>query len=221
MRFGAVEIETHDGQHFFQVEVFPGNINPDQLTSRTLRRLSSGRPTCPRGDDCTQTQRRFAGRADLFGPRIRNSSRERLHCAHHSPSSQRICAARSTADPLAALIDKADREIRVIYPCSRTSAAAASFSVFATHAPHVESVFLNHVDMQKRPDQVDKISRFFPGRILVHNCGFRPPSSPSRLMRRRASRPWMRCKPADRPRTWRRRRLLLRETGRPPHRYQY
>ena len=24
VRFGAVEIETHDGQHFFQVEVFPG-----------------------------------------------------------------------------------------------------------------------------------------------------------------------------------------------------
>ena len=31
MRFGAVEIETHDGQHFFQVEVFPGDLNPDQL----------------------------------------------------------------------------------------------------------------------------------------------------------------------------------------------
>jgi starch phosphorylase len=31
VRFGAVEIETHDGQHFFQVKVFPGNLNPDQL----------------------------------------------------------------------------------------------------------------------------------------------------------------------------------------------
>jgi starch phosphorylase len=30
-RFGAVEIETHDGQHFFQVEFLPGNLNPDQL----------------------------------------------------------------------------------------------------------------------------------------------------------------------------------------------
>jgi starch phosphorylase len=32
VRFGAVGIETHDGQHFFQVEVLPGNLNPDQLT---------------------------------------------------------------------------------------------------------------------------------------------------------------------------------------------
>jgi starch phosphorylase len=32
MHFGPVRIETHDGQHFFQVEVLPGNLNPDQLT---------------------------------------------------------------------------------------------------------------------------------------------------------------------------------------------
>jgi starch phosphorylase len=32
VRFGAVRIETHDGQHFFQVEVLSGNLNPDQLT---------------------------------------------------------------------------------------------------------------------------------------------------------------------------------------------
>jgi glycogen phosphorylase len=32
VRFGPVRIETHDGQHFFQVEVSPGNLNPDQLT---------------------------------------------------------------------------------------------------------------------------------------------------------------------------------------------
>jgi starch phosphorylase len=32
VRFGAVGIETHDGQHFFQVEVLPGNLNPYQLT---------------------------------------------------------------------------------------------------------------------------------------------------------------------------------------------
>jgi starch phosphorylase len=32
VRFGAVGIETHDGEHFFQVEVLPGNLNPDQLT---------------------------------------------------------------------------------------------------------------------------------------------------------------------------------------------
>jgi starch phosphorylase len=32
VRIGAVGITTHDGQHFFQVEVLPGNLNPDQLT---------------------------------------------------------------------------------------------------------------------------------------------------------------------------------------------
>jgi starch phosphorylase len=32
VRFGAVGVVTHDGQHFFQVEVLPGNLNPDQLT---------------------------------------------------------------------------------------------------------------------------------------------------------------------------------------------
>jgi starch phosphorylase len=32
VRFGTVGIETHDGQHFFQVEVLPGDLNPDQLT---------------------------------------------------------------------------------------------------------------------------------------------------------------------------------------------
>jgi starch phosphorylase len=32
VRFGPVGVTTHDGQHFFQVEVLPGNLNPDQLT---------------------------------------------------------------------------------------------------------------------------------------------------------------------------------------------
>jgi starch phosphorylase len=31
VRFGAVRTETHDDQHFFQVKVLPGNLNPDQL----------------------------------------------------------------------------------------------------------------------------------------------------------------------------------------------
>jgi starch phosphorylase len=32
VHFGTLKIETHDGQHFIQVEVLPGNLNPDQLT---------------------------------------------------------------------------------------------------------------------------------------------------------------------------------------------
>jgi starch phosphorylase len=31
LRFGAVEIETRDGRHYFQVKVFPGKLTPDQL----------------------------------------------------------------------------------------------------------------------------------------------------------------------------------------------
>ena len=31
VRFGAAKIETHDGQHFFEVKVCPGALNPDQL----------------------------------------------------------------------------------------------------------------------------------------------------------------------------------------------
>ena len=31
VRFGAVVIETHEGQHFFQVEMLSGNLDPDQL----------------------------------------------------------------------------------------------------------------------------------------------------------------------------------------------
>ena len=31
VRFGPVEIKTHDGQHFFQVEVSPGVLTKDQL----------------------------------------------------------------------------------------------------------------------------------------------------------------------------------------------
>jgi starch phosphorylase len=31
VRFSALGIETRDSQHFFQVEVLPGNLNPDQL----------------------------------------------------------------------------------------------------------------------------------------------------------------------------------------------
>ena len=31
VRFGTVDIETHDGRHSFRVEVFPGDLNPDEF----------------------------------------------------------------------------------------------------------------------------------------------------------------------------------------------
>ena len=39
--FGAVRVETHDGQHFFQVEVSLGTLKPDQIRGRTLCELRS------------------------------------------------------------------------------------------------------------------------------------------------------------------------------------
>ena len=75
----------------------------------------------------------FATVSTVCSSRIGNPSGERLHCAHHPPPSQRICAARSAADPLAALIDKADRETRVIYSCSRTSTVAPHSASFHLH----------------------------------------------------------------------------------------
>ena len=46
LRFGPVEIKTHDGQHFFQVEVIPGNLNPDQLTVELYAdSVQGGEPT--------------------------------------------------------------------------------------------------------------------------------------------------------------------------------
>ena len=122
--FGRVRVETHDGQHFFQVEVFPGDLSPDQLTVELYADSAQGRQPVLEGmiaPDPAQIRRRV----NLFCPDIRNASCERLHCAHHPSPSQRLSAARSAADPLAALIDKADREIRVIYPCSRTSTVAS------------------------------------------------------------------------------------------------
>jgi starch phosphorylase len=31
VRFGSVDVRTHDGQHFFRLEVIPGNLAPDEL----------------------------------------------------------------------------------------------------------------------------------------------------------------------------------------------
>ena len=31
VRFGSVNVRTHDGQHFFRVEIFPGDLTPDEL----------------------------------------------------------------------------------------------------------------------------------------------------------------------------------------------
>ena len=31
VRFGTVDTETRDGSHFFRVQIFPGNLGPDEL----------------------------------------------------------------------------------------------------------------------------------------------------------------------------------------------
>jgi starch phosphorylase len=40
--FGSVRVETHDGQHFFQVEVSPGFLNPDQIKVELFANAANG-----------------------------------------------------------------------------------------------------------------------------------------------------------------------------------
>jgi glycogen phosphorylase len=45
VHFGAVDVKTHDGQHFFHAQVFPGYLNPDELKVELYTDQSSeGRP---------------------------------------------------------------------------------------------------------------------------------------------------------------------------------
>jgi starch phosphorylase len=46
VRFGPVRIETHDGEHFFQVEVSPGTLTRDQLQVELYAdSIQGGKPT--------------------------------------------------------------------------------------------------------------------------------------------------------------------------------
>jgi starch phosphorylase len=40
--FGSVHVETHDGQHFFQVEVSPGALNPDHFKVELFANAANG-----------------------------------------------------------------------------------------------------------------------------------------------------------------------------------
>ncbi len=45
VRFGALGVETHDGRHVFRVEVFPGDLKPDQFKVELYAEpLGDGRP---------------------------------------------------------------------------------------------------------------------------------------------------------------------------------
>jgi starch phosphorylase len=45
VRFGTVGVETHDGEHFFQVKVYPGALNSDQLrVERYADSVQAGEP---------------------------------------------------------------------------------------------------------------------------------------------------------------------------------
>jgi starch phosphorylase len=47
VRFGAVQIETHDGQHFFQADIVPGTLSPDHLRVELYADPVQGIFACP------------------------------------------------------------------------------------------------------------------------------------------------------------------------------
>jgi starch phosphorylase len=64
VRFGSVKIQTLDGQHFFKVEVSPGNLNPDQLTVELYA------DSVPGGQPVLEVMTAAGPRADLPGVQI-------------------------------------------------------------------------------------------------------------------------------------------------------
>lgn len=42
VRFGSVSVETHDGEHFFRAEVFPGALNPDLIKVELYANSANG-----------------------------------------------------------------------------------------------------------------------------------------------------------------------------------
>ena len=55
VHFGSVDVRTHDGQHFFRVQVFPGNLAPDELRVELYAELDhmTGSPTIEVMAACT------------------------------------------------------------------------------------------------------------------------------------------------------------------------
>ena len=89
---GTLDIKTHDGQHFFRVEVFPGGLNPDELSVELYADPVQGAGSILEGmTACTPCA--DSPRANLFGSGIRNPFCEGLHSAHHPSTCERFCAA--------------------------------------------------------------------------------------------------------------------------------
>jgi hypothetical protein len=79
---------------------FPHSGIPE---SRALRRFRSRGVSLFRSNESIWAQSRYARLIHLFGPGLRNASRERLHCANRPPASQCSRAARIRPDCLATL----------------------------------------------------------------------------------------------------------------------
>ena len=122
--FGAVRVETHDGQHFFQVEVSLGTLNPDQIRVELYANSNHGCKPAIESMNDVGTQCGLARNAHLFGSGFRNSRIKRLHGADHSSSRECFCSFGSWADSLATLIFDANPRQQALYhhaDCNRAA----------------------------------------------------------------------------------------------------
>ena len=106
--FGTVQVETHDGQHFFQVEVSLGTLKPDQIEVELYANSVHGDKPAIESMHAPELTQDSPRSAHLFGSGFRNSRFKRLHGAHHSLSRKCFCSFGNGADSLAALNSDAD-----------------------------------------------------------------------------------------------------------------
>ena len=77
MRFGTVNIDTHDGRHFFRVQVFPGSLNPDQFKVELYAEsVPEGAAVLYIYDSQCKSLREIRWPASLFGRSKRDWSRD-------------------------------------------------------------------------------------------------------------------------------------------------
>ncbi len=61
IRFGTMDIETHDGRHFFRVQVFPGDLNPRELRVELYANPVPGNEPAPKVMTISQASADFPG----------------------------------------------------------------------------------------------------------------------------------------------------------------
>jgi len=61
IRFGTVDIETHDGRHFFRIQVFPGDLNPQELRVELYANPGPGNGPAPKVMTVSKASADFPG----------------------------------------------------------------------------------------------------------------------------------------------------------------